>query len=291
MKKNIVLASSALLLSSIFFVINDAIINYLSSNNIQFYHFIFYGTPAYLSLPIYLFFKKNLKKHLISTNYKILIIRSLIFSPMPFITFLALKNISLPEFTTLNMSSPLVGAILAFFILKEKLNIFIYISLLFGFTGVLFVVQPGFDTFNIYFLVTLLGVCLITLSTVIVNKFNNIATAIGYFIYGGLIIHITSFILFLIDPLKVDLKIFFLITTASIFINLAIFLATYSFRMAQKYYSAIFCLVYLQIICSSLVGYFFFNEYLNTFALIGAILIVFSGIISVPGQIKQVYGK
>ena len=48
---------------------------------------------------------------------------------MPFITFLALKNISLPEFTTLNMSSPLVGAILAFFILKEKLNIFIYTSL------------------------------------------------------------------------------------------------------------------------------------------------------------------
>ena len=58
-----------------------------------------------------------------------------------------------------------------------------------------------------------------------------------------------------------------------------------------QYYSAIFCLVYLQIVWSSLVGYFFFNEYLNTYALIGAILIVFSGIISVPGQIKQVYGK
>ena len=45
---------------------------------------------------------------------------------MPFITFLALKNISLPEFTTLNMSSPLVGAILAFFILKEKTK-FLYL--------------------------------------------------------------------------------------------------------------------------------------------------------------------
>ena len=48
---------------------------------------------------------------------------------VPFITFLALKNISLPEFTTLNMSSPLVGAVLAFFILKEKLNVYIYTSL------------------------------------------------------------------------------------------------------------------------------------------------------------------
>ena len=61
--------------------------------------------------------------------------------------------------------------------------------------------------------------------------------------------------------------------------------------MAQKYYSAIFCLVYLQIVWSSLIGLYFFNEYLNKYALIGAILIVFSGIISVPGQIKQVYGK
>ena len=291
MKKNIIIASSALLLSSAFFVINDAIINYLSSLNIQFYHFIFYGTPAYLIVPLYLFLKGDLKQHVVSTNYKILIFRSLIFSPMPFITFLALKNISLPEFTTLNMSSPLVGAIFAYFLLKEKLNIYIYLSLIIGFTGVIFVVQPGFDTFNIYFLVALTGVFFITLSTAIVNKYNNIATALGYFIYGGLIIHITSFILFLIDPLKINLKIFFFITTASIFINAAIFLATFSFKMAQKYYSAIFCLIYLQIVWSSLIGLYFFDEYLNKFALIGAILIVFSGIISVPGQIKQINDK
>ena len=75
MRKNIILASSALLLSSIFFVINDAIINFLSSNDIQFYHFIFYGTPAYLSVPIYLFFKKNLKKHLKNKMIKLDIIR------------------------------------------------------------------------------------------------------------------------------------------------------------------------------------------------------------------------
>ena len=288
MTRNIILASSALLLSSIFFVINDAIINYLSSLNIKFYHFIFYGTPAYLSVPIYLSLKREIKQHITSTNYKILILRSLIFSPMPFITFLALKNISLPEFTTLNMSSPMVGAVLAYFFLKEKLNFFIYFSLIIGSFGVLFVVQPGFETFNIYFLVALMGVLLITLSTTIVNKYNTIATALGYFIWGGLIIHIVSFILFIIDPLKVDLLVFSLITIASIFINCAIFLAIFSFKMAQKYYSAIFCLVYLQILWSSLVGYFVFDEYLNNYALIGAGLIIISGIISVPGQFKQI---
>ena len=186
MKKGIIIASISLLLSSVFFVINDAIINYLSSQNIKFYHFVFYGSPAFISVPIFLFIRGNLKNNLICNNYWIPLIRGLIFAPMPFITFISLKNISLPEFTTLNMTAPLIGAIYGFIFLKEKLNFFVYTSLAIGFLGVIFVIHPGFDNFNIYFLVTLLGVFLITTTTTIVNKFNSVTTTIGYFLYGGL---------------------------------------------------------------------------------------------------------
>ena len=160
-----------------------------------------------------------------------------------------------------------------------------------GFLGVIFVIQPGFDNFNIYFLVTLFGVLLITTTTTIVNKFNTATTTLGYFLYGGLIIHIISFLLFIWDPIKVSYNVFFLITIASIFINMALFLATFSFKKAQKHYSAIFCLVYLQILWSSLVGFYIFNEYLNNYAIIGASLIIISGIISIPGQFKQINDK
>ena len=291
MSKNIIIASSALLVASVFFVLNDAIINYLSSLNIKFYHFIFYGSPAYLIIPIFLFFKGELKKHIVCNNYYVVFFRAVTFAPMPFITFVSLKHISLPEFTTLNMSSPMIAAIFAYFFLKEKLNTYIYFSLFIGFSGVLLVIQPGFENFNFYFLVTLFGVVLITSTTTIVNKFNNVTTSIGFFLYGGLIIHVLSFCLFIYDPLKIDFQIFLFITLASIFINLAIFLSTYAFKAAQNYYASIFCLVYLQIVWSSIAGFYFFNEYLNTFALLGAILIVFSGIISIPGQIRQVNEK
>ena len=128
MTKNVLLASSCLLTAGIFFVINDAIINYLSSIDIKFYHFIFYGSPAYLIVPIYLFFKGDLKKHIVSSNYSVVLFKIYYFAPMPFITFACLKNISLPEFTTLNMSSPMIAAIFAYFFLKEKLNyLFIYL--------------------------------------------------------------------------------------------------------------------------------------------------------------------
>ncbi len=291
MSKNIILASSALLIAGIFFVLYDAIINYLSSINIQFYHFIFYGSPSYLAVPAFLIFKGDLKKHIVSSNYYVVIFRSITFAPISFITFISLKHISLPEFTTLNMAAPLIAAVFAYIFLKEKLNKFIYFSLAIGFTGVLFVVQPGFENFNIYFLVTLFGVVLITSTTTIVNKFNNVTTAIGFFIYGGLTVHIISFILFFYDPLKINLEIFIFISLASILINLAIFLSTFAFKEAQKYYASIFCLVYLQIVWSSIVGFYFFNEFLNSYALFGAFLIVLSGFVSIPGQLRQVNGE
>ena len=65
---------------------------------------------------------------------------------------------------------------------------------------------------------------------------------------------------FINDPIIISIFEFFLITTASIFINAAIFLVTAALRMAQKYYSSVFCLVYLQVVWSSLIGIFIFDE-------------------------------
>ena len=287
MTRNIILSSCAIIFAGIFFVINDAIINFLSSINIQFYHFIFYGTPAFISFPIYLIFSGQFMDKMRSTNYWIPLIRGVLFTPMPLFTFIALKNITLPEFTTLNMSSPLIAILLAIFFLKEKLNTYIIISLFFGFIGVLFVIQPGFESFNIYFLLVLLSALLVTLTTTIVNKYNTVTSAIGYFVYGGIFIHLISWILFILNPLTINLKIFLLITLASILINLAIFLSVFAFKISQKYYASVFCLVYLQIVWSSLIGIIYFNEYLNYIAYLGALMIIISGIISIPAQKKQ----
>ena len=69
MTRNIILSSCAIIFAGIFFVINDAIINFLSSINIQFYHFIFYGTPAFIAFPIYLILTRQFKDKMRSTNY------------------------------------------------------------------------------------------------------------------------------------------------------------------------------------------------------------------------------
>jgi len=64
-------------------------------------------------------------------------------------------------------------------------------------------------------------------------------------------------------------------------------IVTIAFQSAQRYYSSLFCLVYVQILYSVLIGYFVFEEYLNFYAIIGAVLIVISGVFSLPSQYKQ----
>ena len=57
-----------------------------------------------------------------ATNYFIPLFRGLIFLPLPYLTFLSLKNISLPEYTTLNMTSPIFAVVISYLYLQAKIN-------------------------------------------------------------------------------------------------------------------------------------------------------------------------
>ena len=288
MTKHIALSSLIMIIATFLFVISDSVINYLSPQGIQFYHYVFYGAPAFFIVPIYLFLNGSFKKYMFSTNYFIPIIRGLIFIPLPFLGFLALKYISLPEFTTLLLSLSLFHVIIAVVFLNEKINYIIILSLLIGMLGVVLVMQPGFNNFTFYYFIVLLIAFLLSISNVLVNKFYNACSSVGYFIYGGIFIHSISILLFIFDPLIINFNILLLIFLGSICYNLGLALIVVAYKKAQKYFGAISCLIYIQIFWSLIFGLIFFNEILNLFAIVGALLIIISGVIAVPAQYKQI---
>ena len=288
MTKHIALSSLIMIIATFLFVISDSVINYLSPQGIQFYHYVFYGAPAFFIVPIYLFLNGSFKKYMVSTNYFIPIIRGLIFIPLPFLGFLALKYISLPEFTTLLLSLSLFHVIIAVVFLNEKINYIIILSLLIGMFGVVLVIQPGFNNFTFYYFIVLLIAFLLSISNVLVNKFYNVCSSVGYFIYGGIFTHSISILLFIFDPLIINFNILLLIFLGSICYNLGLALIVVAYKKAQKYFGAISCLIYIQIFWSLIFGLIFFNEILNLFAIVGALLIIISGVIAVPAQYKQI---
>ena len=288
MTKHVALSSLIMIIATFLFVISDSVINYLSPQGIQFYHYVFYGAPAFFIVPIYLFLNGSFKKYMVSTNYFIPIIRGLIFIPLPFLGFLALKYISLPEFTTLLLSLSLFHVIIAVVFLNEKINYIIILSLLIGMFGVVLVIQPGFNNFTFYYFIVLLIAFLLSISNVLVNKFYNVCSSVGYFIYGGIFTHSISILLFIFDPLIINFNILLLIFLGSICYNLGLALIVVAYKKAQKYFGAISCLIYIQIFWSLIFGLIFFNEILNLFAIVGALLIIISGVIAVPAQYKQI---
>ncbi len=120
MNKSVINATVLLLIAGTFFVTNDAIINFLSQTDVKFYHFIFYGIPVFLCFPLYLLISGKLLENLKCSNYFPPIIRGILNIPLPLTAFIALENIKLPEFTTLNMTAPLMGTIFAIFFSQRK---------------------------------------------------------------------------------------------------------------------------------------------------------------------------
>ena len=284
---NSLLGSILIIIATLLFVLHDAIVKSLSEDDIKFYHFVIYGSPVYLALPLYLGVTGRLKENLVTANYFVAIVRGILFVPLPFIAFTALGNISLPEFTTLVMCSPIFAVLFSLFILKEKFNPFTIGALALGIIGVIFIFQPGFETFSLYFPLVLVSACLVAVTNLIVSKFHGTVTSFGFFIYGGLFVHLFSLILFSIEPKFLELSTIGLILTASLAVNVAIFLFVVAFRIAQKFYGIISCLHYLQMLWAVLIGMIFFNEYLNLLSGIGAVLIFSSGVMALTAQYRE----
>ena len=284
--KKILYCSLSLILGGSLFVIHDAIINHLTEIEFKFYHHVFFGSPWLILLFIYLYFTGNIKTYLGSSNYSILILRGFLFLPLPYMLFISLQNITLPEWTTLNMISPILGSILAILFLGEKINYFTTTAIFLGFIGVIFIIQPGFQYFSFYYLLPIYGAFTLALQSFLANKYSNITTTLGFFVYGLVPINLVSVVLFIFDPL-INYQLFFISLFAGLIVLIGVYLVTYAFQNSKNHFSSIFALFYLQILWSLLIGIIFFNEYLNFVALIGALLIVLSGILSLQAQKKQ----
>ena len=284
--KKILYCSLSLIFGGSLFVIHDAIINHLTEIEFKFYHHVFFGSPWLILIFIYLYFTRNIKTYLGSSNYSILILRGFLFLPLPYMLFISLQNITLPEWTTLNMISPILGSILAILFLGEKINYFTTTAIFLGFIGVIFIIQPGFQYFSFYYLLPIYGAFTLALQSFLANKYSNITTTLGFFVYGLVPINLVSVVLFIFDPL-INYQLFFISLFAGLIVLIGVYLVTYAFQNSKNHFSSIFALFYLQILWSLLIGIIFFNEYLNFIALIGAVLIVLSGILSLQAQKKQ----
>ena len=195
-----------------------------------------------------------------------------------FFTFTALKFIPLSNITIINFSKIFFILPLAIIFLKERTNLFSIINILIGFLGVVIIIGIDLNqNSNIkYYFYALFGAFLIALVKILIKKLvayeNTLNIQFWFALYSCIFLFFPYFHLAIFPSPKSILNIFF----ASIFGLLAQFFTIKGLRAAKS--TIVMPFDFFRVIFATIIGVLIFSESITLFFLLGALLIIFSGI-------------
>ena len=220
--------------------------------------------------------KNNVKKYYLSNNYKIQITRCVLSVCEACFFVLSFRYLALADAHTIGSLSPVLVVFFSYLILKEKINLATWVAIGISFFGVLLIMRPGLTIFNPYLVIPLLAAffySLFQIATRLNAQYDDNETML---FYNGLIgVIITSILsLFFWQPLHSFSFIFFIFLgfffCAGLFLQIKALSITPASVLAPYNYTII--------VWAILFGLVVYKEIPDIFTIIGAIIIVVSGV-------------
>ena len=150
------------------FSIQDALIKHLSESTSVFQIFFVRSIVGLLFISLYLSLTKQ--KIIFKSQYPVLtLIRVILFFSAFLSFYISLSSLSLAVANTLFFTSPFFITIFSMIFLKEKVGIRRWLAILFGFIGVIIVMNPKIDDFNLYYLLPVYCALCYALSMIIIK--------------------------------------------------------------------------------------------------------------------------
>tara|TARA_B100001287_G_scaffold84436_1_gene70501 strand:- start:2 stop:862 length:861 start_codon:yes stop_codon:yes gene_type:complete len=220
--------------------------------------------------------KNNVKKYYLSNNYKIQITRCVLSVCEACFFVLSFRYLALADAHTIGSLSPVLVVFFSYLILKEKINLATWIAIGISFFGVLLIMRPGLTIFNPYLFIPLLAAffySLFQIATRLNAQYDDNETML---FYNGLIgVIITSILsLFFWQPLHSFSFIFFIFL--GFFFCMGLFLQIKALSITPA--SVLAPYNYTIIVWAIFFGLIVYKEIPDIFTIIGAIIIVASGV-------------
>jgi len=278
-----------IILGMLFFSIQDAIIKNIVSNTSLVQIMVCRSIVGCLILIVFLFLSKRSINF--SSSYPLVAItRGTLFFFGFTLFYISISQIPLAEATSLFFVSPLFMTILSKFILKSSIGLHRTFAMLLGFFGTLFIIKPGYDTFNFFMVLPIITALTYSFSMVLAKKTSDKDSHFQqtFHIYlAGIIIGVPlslSYGWFFSDinnsflkPWEVsDIHIILSISVISVVGSLGIIFLISAYNIGSPMANA--PSEYVILIFSFLIGYIIFREMPDIYSIIGIIFIVFSGI-------------
>ncbi|MDB0015916.1 DMT family transporter [Amylibacter sp.] len=260
------------------FVLNDAVIKYASAD-IGMYQSIFVrGCFAVIIIGIACIYNGAFKIIPNRLDHKLIIWRTLaeIFATITFLT--ALFYLPIANITALLQALPLTVTLAASWFLGEKIGWRRGVAILIGFIGVLLIIQPGTDEFNVYSILGIFCVIFVTIRDLVVRKFSaKISTLYVAFITAAAIALVGGFLTFTYEgwiPMKLNEVILLFIASTLIFVGY--FFAISAMRSGQVGFVSPFR--YTIMIWAIILGYLIWGDIPNNLTLLGISIVIGMGI-------------
>ena len=282
-----------IILGMFFFSIQDAIIKNIVSNTSLVQIMVCRSIVGCLILIVFLFLSKRSINF--SSSYPLVAItRGTLFFFGFTLFYISISQIPLAEATSLFFVSPLFMTILSKFILKSSIGLHRTFAMLLGFCGTLFIIKPGYDTFNFFMVLPIITALTYSFSMVLAKRTSDKDSHFQqtFHIYlAGIIIGVplslsyswffpsidNSFLNSFLKPWEVsDINILLLISLISLVGSLGIIFLISAYNIGSPIANA--PAEYVILIFSFLIGYIIYREMPDIYSIIGMILIVFSGI-------------
>ena len=215
-------------------------------------------------------------------------LRYLLVLILSFSFFWALSQMKLVDAIAITFAAPIFITALSVPILKEKVGIYRWLAIAVGFCGVLIMLRPGTGVFQWASLVVLGSVLVYSLLMITTRALKATESTAALMLYPQLGMTLTGLILapfFWVTPTLSDLGLFAL---AGTFGSVGVMCVTHAFRLGPA--AVISPFEYSALIWASLLGYLFWDELPDSITLVGAGVVIASGLYIVYRETKRAVG-
>ncbi|MDN5787400.1 DMT family transporter [Pseudorhodobacter sp.] len=194
------------------------------------------------------------------------------------ITFLlALQQMPLANLSAIMQSLPLAVTLGAALIMGEAVGWRRMTAILIGFGGVLLIVRPGTDGFNIWAMLAILSVAFVVMRDLVTRRFSNALPSVTIAIYTSIGVTTMGFAGFALEPwIAVSLREFLLLAGASagliagyLFIVMAMRVGDVAIVAPFRYSALLWAIGF---------GWLVFGDFPRVLTLIGAAIVVATGL-------------
>ena len=220
--------------------------------------------------------KNNVKDYYLSNNYKIQITRCILSVCEACFFVLSFRYLALADAHTIGSLSPVLVVFFSYLILKEKINLATWVAIGISFFGVLLIMRPGLTIFNPYLVFPLLAAFFYSLFQIATRLNAHYDDNETMLFYNGLIGVIITLILsiFFWQPLHSFSFIFFIFL--GFFFCMGLFLQIKALSITPV--SVLAPYNYTIIVWAIFFGLVVYKEIPDIFTIIGAIIIISSGV-------------